>query len=159
MQWPDNQKPEAWGITAFEADTGAHGLSRDPKKIHTGMNSGFAAVNLAYHLGATRILLLGYDMQLDGDKRHWFGAHPAGMEVDSNYPDFINAFKTTLPVEQYGIEVWNCTRKTALHCYPCHDLDEVVERLNGADPEKIQQPGGDSLRYGAVDYARSDRCG
>jgi len=128
VQWPDNQKPEAWGITAFEADTGAHGLSRDPKKIHTGMNSGYAAVNLAYHLGATRILLLGYDMQLDGDKRHWFGAHPAGMEVDSNYSNFMRQFGTIKPAE-YGIEVWNCTRRTAMKCFPIYDLDEVIGRL------------------------------
>ena len=40
------------------------GLERDPDYLaRGGGNSGYQALNLAYHLGATRMLLLGYDMQ------------------------------------------------------------------------------------------------
>jgi hypothetical protein len=129
VQWPKNEPPEAWGIRCLEADTGADGLSRDPAKIHTGKNSGYAAIGLAYHLGAQRILLLGYDMKMSGDRRHWFGAHPKGLEVASSYPDFIGRFKTIVP-ESYGLEIWNLTRDTALHCFPRYDLDEVCAVLS-----------------------------
>src|ERR1043166_8946509 len=52
-------------------NTGEFGLEEDPTGLRTGRNSGYQAINLAYHLGATRILLLGFDMQ----GSHYFGAH------------------------------------------------------------------------------------
>jgi len=154
VQWPETQPPEQWGIRCLTSEN-KPGLSTEWPIIHQGRNSGFQALNLAGHLGNwdCRIILLGYDMQMEGDKRHWFGPHPEGMEVNSNYPDFISAFQSTLPVSKYGIEVWNCTRSTALRCYPWYDLDDVVEKLSGADPEEVQQPGGDSLRHRAEHHA------
>jgi len=128
VQW-DKQDPAAWGIECLKADTQAQGLCTEPGKIHTGQNSGYAAINLAYHLGAKRILLLGYDMKMAGSKRHWFGAHPQGLEVASNYAAFASRFQTILP-QKYGIEIWNVTRDTALDCFPLYDLDEVVAALS-----------------------------
>lgn len=63
-----------------------------------------------------------------GEKRHFFGSHPPGLEVASNYPNFISRFKTIRP-QDYGIEIWNCTRDTALQHFPVYDLDEIVDRL------------------------------
>lgn len=120
-----NGEPEAHGITGLKADTAARGLSADPDVIHTGKNSGYAAINLAYHLGATRILLLGFDMQVTGKSRHWFGAHPAGMEVASDYGSFIRRFHTINP-DDYGIEILNVTRSTALDCFPRHNLEDLL---------------------------------
>lgn len=131
MQWPKDTPPESWGIKAFDADTVAGGLSRDPKKIHTHRNSGGAAINVAYHLGAKRILLLGYDMKTQGDKRHWFGAHPGNMEVASCYESFRKCIGTIVP-SQYGLEIWNLTRDTALDCFPCYDFDEICAALSSA---------------------------
>ena len=116
--------PEAWGIKTLTGDTSGRSLSKDPKVLHTGQNSGFAAVGLAYHLGAKRIILLGFDMMKHGDKRHWFGAHPGGMEVESNYIHFMNNFKK-IDCKDLGIEIWNCTRRTALNCFPCYALEDL----------------------------------
>ena len=121
--------PAAWGIKVLKSEN-KQGLSRTPGVIHQGQNSGYQAIGLAYgELKAERILLLGYDMQTDGDKRHWFGAHPKGLEVGSSYPCFIRMFQTIDP-KDYGIEIWNVTRKTALHHFPLHDLDEVCQILS-----------------------------
>ena len=132
IQWSEkNGKPidaAQWGIRQLKGDTDSRGLSRDPNVIHCGRNSGFAAVNLAYLLGAERILLLGYDMQMQAGRRHWFGAHPEGLEVDSDYGLFMHAFRTIHP-EKYGIEIWNLSRDTALSCFPRYDLDEICDRL------------------------------
>jgi len=119
--------PAQWGIKCLTGNTDGKGLSRDKTKVHTGKNSGYAALNLAYHLGAERIILIGYDMQ-KGACRHWFGSHPEPMEVESCYPDFIRKFETIIPAD-YGIEIWNCTRSTALACFPIYDFDEVTDRL------------------------------
>jgi len=92
--------------------------------VHTGRNSGYAAINLAYHMDATRILLLGYDMTMSGNQRHWFGAHPQGLEVNSNYASFIAQFRTINPAE-YGIEIWNVSRVTAMTHFPIYNLDDL----------------------------------
>src|SRR5688572_15903262 len=51
--WPDVQ---------VLRNTGAEGLELDPSGLRTGYNSGYQSVNLAVHLGITRIVLLGFDM-------------------------------------------------------------------------------------------------
>jgi len=81
---------------------------------------------LAFHLfgSGTRIILLGYDMMVDGKQRHWFGDHPQGLNVASNYTSFMNRFKTIRPAE-YGLEILNATRRTALTCFPCHRLEDL----------------------------------
>jgi hypothetical protein len=120
--------PGQWGINQLTS-LDLPGLSRQPGVIHRGSNSGYQAVNLAYLLGATRIILLGFDMMMTGSSRHWFGAHPPGMEVASDYRDFANKFKSIRPSD-YGIEIWNCSRRTALDQFPIYNLDEVYESLD-----------------------------
>ena len=129
-QWEERGKPidpAQWGVTGLTSIE-APGLSRKQGVIHRGDNSGYQAINLAYLLGAERIILLGFDQMKTGDKRHWFGDHPGHMNVDSNYPACIRHFGTIKP-EEYGIEIWNCSRRTALNCFPKHDLDECLASL------------------------------
>ena len=57
-------------------NAGVDGLESDPSALRHGRNSGYQAIGLAVHLGAARIVLLGYDMQPDGRRIHWFGEHP-----------------------------------------------------------------------------------
>ena len=129
-QWNDKgcTPAEQWGIKTLVSE-GKPGLSRQQGVIHQGRNSGYQAVNLAYLLGAERIVLLGYDMKMRGDQRHWFGAHPNGLEVHSDYTSFIMAYETIKPSE-YGLEIFNATRDTALHCFPVVDLDELCAALS-----------------------------
>ena len=158
VQW-DGTDPAQWGIRKLTS-VNKPGFSTEWPIIHQGCNSGYQAVNLAGHLlkWDGRVILLGYDMKKRGEQRHWFGAHPDGMEVESNYANWCNLFQSTVPTEQYGIEVWNCTRDTALHCYPWYDLDEVIEKLDGADTEEVQRDG-DCLRDGAEHQPGADRGG
>lgn len=105
------------------------GLERDRAYLAQGGNSGYQAVNLAYHLGARRILLLGYDMQLTGGRSHWHGDHPDGLNNPAPplIAEWVKAFATLakeLDVE--GIDVVNCTRDTALTCFPMAKLEEIL---------------------------------
>lgn len=101
----------------WKPDAAKPGLGKDC--IHHGKNSGYQAVNLAYLLGATRVLLLGYDMQKLNGQRHFFGEHPEGpMRQDSPYTEFIEAFKTI----DTDMEIINCSRQTALTCFPSRPL-------------------------------------
>jgi hypothetical protein len=114
--------PNVQGLQGYDR----RGLSTQPGVIHHGANSGYQAVNLAYHLGATRILLLGYDMGFSGNKRHFFGEHPAGLGQSSDYPELIQRFRSIKPAD-YGLEIINCTRTTALDAFPCQRLEQALE--------------------------------
>ena len=52
-------------------NTGQRGLELDPSGLRHGSNAGYQAINLAVHLGAKRIVLLGYDMKVDGNRTNW----------------------------------------------------------------------------------------
>lgn len=89
-------------------------------------NSGQRAIQLAAHMGASRIILLGYDCSLEGGA-HWHGKHPEKMhnptpeEVRRWHCDF-----SSLVDELPGIEILNCSRRTALTCFPQMTLEKVL---------------------------------
>ena len=77
-----------WGVTVLK-NTGQRGLERQRTGLRTGLNSGAAAINLAVHFGATRILLLGYDKgHSKTGPEHFFGAHPKRLRSHSPYHRF-----------------------------------------------------------------------
>lgn len=102
------------------------GLSLDPNVIHQGANSGFQAINLAYHLGAQRALLIGYDMKLAPDgKAHWFGDHPD--KVKSNYKSWLNNYKILSEhAKQIDYEIINCTPDSALECFEKSIIENIL---------------------------------
>lgn len=110
-------------------DLGREGLCAQRDGLYHGQNSGYQAIGLAVHLGAKRIVLLGYDMQakLEGAqlKTHWHADHPGGTServFDQMLPNFDALVK---PLERRGIEVLNCTAQTRLRSFPVRALDEV----------------------------------
>lgn len=119
---------QTWGVTLLK-NTGNEGLELSPDGLRTGRNSGYQAINLAVHLGATRILLLGYDMQPGpGGRKNWHGNHknPHGR-LGSDYPGFRKKFETLVqPLQVAGVEVINCSRSTALMCFPRLSLAEAL---------------------------------
>lgn len=104
------------------------GLSRDPEVINEGANSGYQAINLAYHAGARRIVLLGFDMQRTGDRSHWFGDHPGRLNVPSPYEAFRRNFgPLAADLAAEGVEVINASRETALECFRRAALESIVD--------------------------------
>jgi len=85
----------------FLISTGKEGLETNPRGIRTGNNSGYQAINLAVHLGAKTIVLLGYDMKRSEDgNHHWFGDHPC--------PDGILEHSTLSPKAKKDLrEKWD----------------------------------------------------
>ena len=53
-------------------NTGSDGLEPRPTGVRTGGSDGYQAINLAFHFGVKRIVLLGYDMKFGADGQvHW----------------------------------------------------------------------------------------
>lgn len=118
----------------FLRNTGHQGVETDPTGIRTcGQNSGGAAVNLAVHLlmdgvPSPRIVLLGYDCGVPGNKRHFFGDHPPGLQQHvSLFPTWRAAFDTMAePMRALGIDVINCSRSTSINAFRRAALAEVL---------------------------------
>lgn len=95
--------------------------------IFHGNNSGYQAIGLAYTWGAARVILLGYDCQFSGGKRHWFGDHPRGLNNATGIECWKRAFpKLAKDAEHVGLAIVNASRQTALTCFPRMSIEDAL---------------------------------
>jgi len=116
------------------AEKNAPGLSADPSVIHHGHGSGYTLLNLVYLMGATRIVLLGYDMkyapdydgrtqQIGSTPRHYFGEYPARLQHwpkvhvrNGVHVELLDLYRSV--ARQGLVEIINATPDSALDCFP-----------------------------------------
>jgi hypothetical protein len=106
------------------------GLSTEPKCLSTGNNSGYAAINLAYHLGAKVIVLLGLDMKLSAERCHVHSPHPAlflQRYIDNMLPMFDSLVE---PLAAAGVAVVNAGPDSAIECFPKLRIDSIITELD-----------------------------
>lgn len=100
-----------------------------PGTIGSGGNSGFQAINLAAQFGATRILLIGFDMHA-GKGVHWYGRNTGRNmrnPLDYNYIHWREALsKQSRVLSAMGIEVVNASADSALTCFPLRSLEQTI---------------------------------
>jgi hypothetical protein len=109
---------ECWAPFGGDARLRRTGARRQP-------NSGAGAIALGAHLGARRIVLLGYDCQKTGGRAHWHADHPGGLGNAGTVGHWPALFRT-LARELQGVDVINCSRATALDAFPRRALEEVL---------------------------------
>lgn len=101
------------------------GLSASPGALALGHHSGYQAMNLAVHLGASKIVLLGYDMQPTGGQDHFFGKHHHGRTLPFRL--FVSSFPQIVePLQALGVAVVNASRETALTLFPRQPIEEAL---------------------------------
>jgi len=102
------------------------GISTSPNTIRLGGNSGFQALGLALHFGVSRVLLLGYDMQVLGAVTHWHGNHARlGNPRRDRMSEWRERFAQL--AAQARVPIVNATRETALTCFPRVELQTALE--------------------------------
>lgn len=98
--------------------------------IGSGGNSGFQAINLAAQFGATRILLVGFDMHT-GSGLHWYGRntwHAANNPTPPNLMRWRDTFGREAPkLRAMGIEVVNASPDSALICFEHKTIEQALE--------------------------------
>lgn len=111
-------------------NTGPEGLDENNWCLRHGSNSGYQAIHFAYHLGANPIILLGYDMRVDGFRTHWHHGHPGQSPAgftrtirDHMLPKFDSLARE---LDARGIEVFNATPDSALKCFPLADVGKLL---------------------------------
>lgn len=108
-------------------NSGREGLVRARDAIRNGSNSGYQALNLAFHLGAKHIILLGYDMQPDGNRTHHHEEHPVPTPPSVFSTLMLPAFNSLAPeLEREGVLVHNCSEKTALKVFRRLPLQDAL---------------------------------
>lgn len=122
-------KKEFHGETAtITADARMYGVNRimnGKVPMQTFGNSGAGAIALAAMRGAAQVVLLGYDCQRTAGRAHWHPDHPKTLGNAGSLPRWVPQF-SKLARSVQGVEIINCSRQTALTCWPCANLEAVL---------------------------------
>ena len=93
-----------------------------------GYNSGFGAVILAAHGGASQIVLVGFDMGVIGNKEHWHrGYYWAHGQPNTRYKRWAEQFENNLHYfTEKNINIINASVNSNIDCFPKAPLAEVI---------------------------------
>ena len=95
--------------------------------VHNGFGAGGIGFG-CHHLGAKKIILLGYDCKYASDgKRHFFGDHPPGMNGNAgslrSWPGHFRSISVRFSKK---CDIVNCSRDTALTDFRRANLEDVL---------------------------------
>lgn len=92
-------------------------------------NSGTYSISLAVVAKPARILLLGCDAsEGPNGEKHWHADHPAKLGNARNMKSWPHRFDLVAKyATAHGIPVVNCSRSTALVCFPRGDLEAELQ--------------------------------
>ena len=92
-----------------------------------GIDTGGLALWAAVHLGATRIVLHGFDMRVVAGRHHWHEDHPEPTNKEVYERRFMPAY-ASFPeaLKMAGVEVLNATPESGLKVFPIIDVIEGV---------------------------------
>jgi hypothetical protein len=105
-----------------------HGISTNPEMVSWNNNSGAAAINLAVHMGAKRIILLGFDMKLDKEKnQHWHKFYSTSeKQIASAFRRHLTGFREIKQdADQLGIEIINANPDSAITQFPRMNFKDI----------------------------------
>ncbi len=115
----------------FARSTGGNGIDDYPYHIRAGNNSGYAALNVAFHLGAKKIYLLGYDMS-SSDKQgtHWHSGYVTAHNHDIYERAMIKDFsRVNEAYRKKGINVYNANLDSAMSFVEKCSIEDAVKDL------------------------------
>lgn len=98
-------------------------MSRDPSTVVSCGHSGFQALGLALALGATKIIMLGYDC--GGPKRNAHDNRPEAFKRRVNMQAWAECYDR-VPREFPDVEFANCAPYSAIRAFPKCELTEVL---------------------------------
>lgn len=103
------------------------GFSRGPHVIHQGRSSGHTAVSLAIALGATRVVLLGYDMRIVADREPCHDEKGSAGDSEIYQREFVPGFAGwDEAARAVGVEVINATEGSALKQFRFASLNDIL---------------------------------
>jgi len=124
----------------------SRGLANTPNKICWNNNSGASSINLATQLGAKRIFLIGFDMNVC-EETNWHGKHPDAKDYNlksvmskkaggktfeeylkSKYHRHMSPFKAIKrDADSLGIEIYNLNADSKIKQFPFITLNDSLD--------------------------------
>ncbi len=103
------------------------GITTEPTMVSWNHNSGFAAINLAVHLGVKEIILLGFDMGTDPNQQpQWHGVYGKRKQMTGLYQLHSEGeFEIKRDLDKLGVSIHNVSPASSLQSFPRKTLAEV----------------------------------
>jgi hypothetical protein len=103
------------------------GIETNPKFVCWNGSSGGCAINIAYHLGASRIVLIGFDMKTKNGEHHFHNDYPAKGKQYDPYKKFIEPFPVIKKeANRLGVEILNATPDSTIDCFPIVKIEDTL---------------------------------
>ena len=104
------------------------GLETATNALAHGNNSGYAAINLAIHLGAKKIILLGYDMSNNGKESHFHDGYKVNATSEKIYTThFLQGFSVLKEsIKGMNIKILNASPTSRLNTFPIITIEEAL---------------------------------
>jgi hypothetical protein len=107
------------------------GISSNPKMVSWNGNSGAAAISLAVHTGAKRIILLGFDMKLnESNMQHWHNLYNKGERLNKKKLPFerhLRGFSAiAADAKRMGVEILNASPGSEIKEFPKYTVKELL---------------------------------
>jgi len=116
------------------------GISDNPHMVSWNGNSGAAAISIAANAGAKRIILVGFDMTLDEQKKQWWHTlygkrsgmdpkkdekrkRPRALPFDRHLRGFSDIARDA---KKRGIEIINMSSMSKITEFPKYNLKELI---------------------------------
>lgn len=127
-------KAEQWIKTLGRDGQKSKGISTTPTMLSWNGNTGAAAINLAVHFGAKRIMLLGFDMNIDGNKmQHWHNLYGKGPVADDRrrrklpFARHLIGFPIIAEdAKKLGVQIINISTGSTINDFPKMTLKQVL---------------------------------
>ena len=104
-----------------------YGIITDPSFVSWNLSSGACAVNLAFHFGVKKIVLLGYDMQYVNGEKNWHNFYKDQRGKHEPYARFLMPFNyIAKDLARHEIECVNATPGSKLTLFPMVGINEVL---------------------------------
>jgi len=112
----------------------AQGISSNPMRVSWNGNSGAAAISIAVHTGAKRVILLGFDMKVnEEDNQHWHDIYQRGTTMDQKrrrkmpFHRHLRGFpQIARDAKQMGVEILNASPDSAIECFQKVTVKELL---------------------------------
>lgn len=140
LESPDIMR--SYGLKVIKRGNELEGLTDNPAQVNWNSNSGAASINLAYHLGARRIFLLGFDMCLSVDRSmtNWHGVHRTRENKPIRGLPFnrhLNYFpRIKQDANRLGLEIINCNPDSRIEQFEKITYREALSRIGIIERKK-----------------------
>jgi len=126
-----------WMKYLQRVNAGPRNLTKNTSQVCWNKSSGAAAINLAVHLGAARIILVAFDMTLLNNKQHWHNAYRTGSPDITDPTEQRKKEKTigrhlaafpgiTHSLSKLGVPIYNISPDSSISSIEKKTLEELL---------------------------------